>query len=337
MRRRNFIAALGGVVGQLLVAALVWPVAAKAQQPGRARRLGILVGLAAQTDSEGEARVAAFLKTLQTFGWTADRNIQIDIRWSAGDIALVNVHAAELIGLTPDALLVAGNVAMAELQRLTKTIPMVFVNVSDPVGSGFVRTLGRPEGNITGFENFEPAMGGKWLGMLHEVAPNVTRAAVLMNPETPAHATFFRAAGAVAPLLGIQLTPAGIRDADDISRAVTALASTAGGGLVILPHPVTTKHRDVIIELALRHRLPAVYPARFFAQNGGLVSYGNDPIDQWPRAAKYIDQIFRGKSPSELPVQAPTKFDLTINLKAAKAIGLVVPPAFALRADEVIE
>jgi putative ABC transport system substrate-binding protein len=330
MRRREFFGVLGGT-------AVAWPLAANAQQPIRTRRLGILVGLAAQTDSEGQARVAAFLKTLQTFGWTPDRNIQIDVRWAAGDITLVKAYAAELIGLSPDALLVAGNVALAELHRLNRTIPMVFVNVSDPVGSGFVRTLARPEGNITGFENFEPAMGGKWLGTLHEVAPNVTRAVVLMTPETLAHVTFFRAAEAVASSLGIQLTPAGVHNADEIAQAIIAQASAAGGGLVILPHPVTTKHRDVIIALASRHRLPAVYPARFFAQDGGLVSYGTDPIDQWPRAARYVDQIFRGTNVSELPVQAPTKFDLTINLRAAKAIGLVVPPAFALRADEVIE
>jgi putative ABC transport system substrate-binding protein len=301
------------------------------------RRLGILVGVAAQTDSEGQARVAAFLKALQAFGWTPGRNAQIDIRWSAGDIALVKAHAAQLIGISPDAILVAGNVGLAELHRLTKTIPMVFVNVSDPIGSGFVNALARPEGNITGFENFEPAMGGKWLGTLHEVAPNVTRAAVFMNPETLAHGAFLRAAEAVAPSLGVQLTPAGIHDADEIQRAVMTFASTAGGGLVVLPHPITTKNRNFIIELASRHRLPAVYPYRFFTQNGGLVSYSIDPIDQWPRAARYVDQIFRGTKPSELPIQAPTKFELTINLKAAKAIGLDVPPAFALRADEVIE
>lgn len=329
MRRRQFLGVLG--------CAAAWPLAANAQQPVRTRRLGILVGLAAQTDSEGQARVAAFLKALQTFGWTADRNILIDVRWSAGEITLVKNHAAELIGLAPDVLLVAGNVALAELHRLTKTIPMVFVNVSDPAGSGFVRTISRPEGNITGFENFEPSMGGKWLSTLHEIAPNVTRAAMLMNPEAFAHATFLRAAEAVAPSLGIKLTPAAVNNAEEIARAVVAIASTAEGGLVILPHPVTTRHRDVIIELASRHRLPAVYPARFFAQDGGLVSYGTDPIDQWPRAARYVDQIFRGTSPSQLPVQAPTKFDLTINLKTARAIGLAVPPAFALRADEVIE
>src|SRR5262245_56355492 len=200
MRRREFLGVLG--------CAVAWPLAANAQQPGRTRRLGILVGLAAQTDSEGQARLAAFLKTLQTFGWTADRNILIDVRWSAGEITLVKNHAAELIGLAPDALLVAGNVALAELHPLTKTIPMVFVNVSDPVGSGFVRNISRPEGNITGFENFEPTMGGKWLSTLHEIAPNVTRAAILMNPEAFAHATFFRSAEAVAPSLGIKLTPA---------------------------------------------------------------------------------------------------------------------------------
>jgi putative ABC transport system substrate-binding protein len=242
-----------------------------------------------------------------------------------------------LIGLAPDAMLVAGNVALAELHRLTKTIPMVFVNVSDPIGSGFVGSLARPEGNITGFENFEPAMGGKWIGMLHEVAPHVTRVAFLMNLKTSAHTAFLRAAEAVAPSLGVQLTPAGVLDANDIERAVAAFAATTGGGLVIFPHPVATRHRKLIIELASQHRLPAVYPFRFFAQDGGLVSYGTDQVDQWPRAAKYVDQIFRGTNPSELPVQAPTKFELTINLKAAKAVGLAVPPAFALRADEVIE
>ena len=220
------------------------------------RQIGVLVGVASQTDPEGQARVGAFLKEFQAFGWTPGRNVQIDIRWSAQDIALVRAQAAELVSILPDAILVAGNVALAELHRLTKTIPMVFVNVSDPIGSGFVHALARPQGNITGFENFEPAMGGKWLGMLHEVAPNVTRAAVFMNAETVAHGAFLRAAEAVAPLLGVQLTPADIHDADEIKRAVMTFARTAGGGLVVLPHPITTRHRNLIIELALRHRLP---------------------------------------------------------------------------------
>lgn len=271
MKRRDFLGVVGG-------AAVAWPLGVRAQQPDRTRRLGILVGVAAHTDPEGQARVAAFLKALQTFGWTQGGNAQIDIRWSAQDIALLKAHASDLISKSPDAILVAGNVALAELHRLTKTIPMVFVNVSDPIGSGFVHALARPEGNITGFENFEPSMGGKWLGALHEVAPKVTRAAVLMNPETLAHAAFLSAAESVAPSLGVQLTPAGIHDADEIERAVATFASTAGGGLVVLPHPITTRHRNLIIELASRHLLPAVYPYRFFTQNGGLVSYSIDQL-----------------------------------------------------------
>jgi putative ABC transport system substrate-binding protein len=329
VRRRSFITILGG--------AAAWPVAARAQQPSPMRRIGMLISVLAQSDPEGQARVAAFLNTFQELGWTPGRNVQIDIRWPAGNVALANAHAAELVGSAPDVILVAGNEALAELQRLTKTIPIVFVQVSDPIGSGFVQSLARPEGNITGFENFEPAMGGKWLGIIHEVAPNVSRAAVLMSPLGSAHVAFLRAAEAVAPSLGMQVIAASVHDGAEIERAITTFAGTSDGGLIVLPHPITSTHRGSIIELAARHRLPAVYPYRFFTRSGGLVSYGIDQLDQWPRAARYVDRVFRGAKLGELPVQAPTKFELVINLKTAKAMGLDIPPAFPLRADEVIE
>ena len=329
MRRRQFIS--------LLAAAAAGPKPAKAQQGERTRRLGVLVGVAAETDAEGQARVAAFLKSVQAFGWIPGNNLRVEIRWSPQDITLIKNHAAELTALVPDAIVVAGNVGLAELHRLNRTTPIIFVNVSDPVGSGFVSSLARPDGNITGFENFEPAMGGKWIEILREVAPNVTKVIVLRNSETLAHGAFVRAAAAVAPVFELQLIQVDNNDVDEIDRAIGAVAAAVGGGMVVLPHPSATKHRALIIGLASRHRIPAIYPYGYFAQSGGLVSYGIDQVEQWLRAAGYVDQLLRGKKPSELPIQAPTKFELTINLKTAKALGLTVPPSLIARADEVIE
>jgi putative ABC transport system substrate-binding protein len=332
MKRRAFLTLLGATASsQLLV-----PLAVRAQQLVTTRRLGILIGTAEQSDPEGQARVTAFLKALQDLGWIPGRNVQMDIRWFVNE-ALLQAQAAELIGLTPDAMLVAGNVALGALLPLIKSVPTVFVQVSDPVGSGFIQSVARPEGNVTGFENFEPAMGGKWLGIMREIAPDVSRVVVLKAPGAVAHDAFVRAAQAVASSLGIELTPVVVHDRAEIERAITTFANTAPGGIVVLPHPVTTTHRVAIIELAARYRLPAVYPYRFFTQSGGLVSYGIDQVEQWPKAASYLDRILRGAKPSELPVQAPTKFELVVNLRTARAIGLDIPPAFPLRADEVIE
>ena len=268
-------------------------------------------------------------------GWADGRNVRIEYHWGAGTADRGMAAAAELVRSAPDVILVASNAPLAEVRRLTSTIPIVFTQISDPVGSGFIGGLARPGGNITGFQNFEPAMGGKWLGVLKEAAPNMSRAAALSASDTAANEAFVRAAEAVAPSLGIKL--AAIDVSDDVDRAVAAFASEPDGGLLVLPNPYVAVNREAVIALAARHRLPAVYPFRFFAVAGGLMSYGIDQVDQWRRAAGYVDRILRGEKPSDLPVQAPTKFDLVINLKTAKAIGLNVPPAFPLRADEVIE
>jgi len=325
MRRRNFITLLGGTAA--------WPLAARAQQP---RRIGVLMSAYSQTDREGQARIGAFLDTFQRLGWFDGRNVQIQYRWDAGDADRIKASAAELVHSAPDVIVVVNNPTLAALQPLTRTIPIVFIQVSDPVGSGFVAGLARPGGNITGFQNFEPTMGGKWLGVLKEAAPNMERAAVLFGSDIAVNIAYLRAAEAVAPSLGLQVAPidhAGV----EIERAISTFASQPDGGLVVLPNPNTTANRSSVIILAARHRLPAIYPFRFFATEGGLMSYGIDQIDQWRGAATYVDRVLRGEKPGDLPVQAPTKFELVVNLKTAKAIGLHIPPAFPLRADEVIE
>jgi putative tryptophan/tyrosine transport system substrate-binding protein len=330
MRRRAFIALLGG-------AAAAWPLVARAQQAERMRRIGVLVASYAETDREGQARVAAFLDTFRRLGWSDGRNVRIDLRGGAGDAGRSKIFAAELVRFAPDVIVVASNPALAELQRLTHTIPIVFAQVSDPVGSGFVAGIARPGGNITGFQNFEPTMGGKWLGVLKEAAPNLSRAAVLFGSDNAANVAFLRAAEAVAPSLGVQVTAVDIHADAQIERVIATFAGQPDGGLIAFPHPNNTANRASIITLAARHRLPAIYPFRYFATEGGLMSYGIDQIDQWRGAATYVDRILRGEKPGDLPVQAPTKFELVINLKTAKAIGLHIPPAFPLRADEVIE
>jgi len=329
MKRRDFITLLGsGVAG--------WPLGARAQQGGSARRIGILMHYS-QTDREGQVRIAAFLDTLQRLGWTEARNVRIEYRWSAGDAGREKAFAAELVRSRPDVIVVAGWTALAELHRLTSMIPIVFTQVSDPVDSGFVASLTRPGANISGFQNFEPAIGGKWLGVLKEAAPSMQRVAVLFSANSAATVAFLRAAEAVAPALAVEVTGVDVHGDVEIERAIAGFASQPDGGLIVTSHPNFVANRGLIILLAARHRLPAVYPFRYYATEGGLMSYGPDQIDQWRGAATYVDRILRGEKPGELPIQAPTKYELVINLKSAKVIGLNIPPAFPLRADEVIE
>jgi putative tryptophan/tyrosine transport system substrate-binding protein len=329
MKRRAFITLLGGAV-------IAWPLAARGQQPDRVRRIGMLT-FYSQTDREGQARIAVFLDTLQRLGWTDGRNMRVEYRWSAGDAVREKASAAELVRSTTDMIVVAGWTGLAELQRLTSTIPVVFTQVSDPVGSGFVANLARPGGNVSGFQNFEPAMGGKWLGVLKEAAPNMRRAAVLFGSDSVASMAMLHAAEAVAPSLDVEVTAVDVHSGVEIERAIGTFASQPDGGLVVTPHPSLPPNRGTILLLAARHRLPAVYPFRYFAAEGGLMSYGPDQMDQWRGAATYVDRILRGTKPGDLPVQAPAKYELVINLKAAKVIGLNIPPTLPLRADEVIE
>jgi putative ABC transport system substrate-binding protein len=330
MKRRELITLIGG--------AAAWPLAARAQQPERVRRIGLLLGPYTQTDREGQARVAAFLDTLQKLGWADGRNVQIDYRWGGGDTDRARAFAAEMVRSAPDVILAGGsNPALTELRRLTSTIPIVFTQMSDPVGSGFVTSLARPGGNMTGFQNFEPEMGGKWLGVLKEAVPNLSRAVVLFGSNAAANVALLRAAEAIAPTLGVQLTAFDFVADADFERAIAAFATQPDGGVIVFPHPNTVANRASLIILAARHRLPAIYPFRFFAVEGGLISYGIDQVEQWRGAASYVDRILRGEKPGGLPVQAPTKYELVVNLKTAKALGLHIPPAFPLRADEVIE
>jgi len=330
MRRREFLGALGGAV-----VAAYWPLAARAQQPERVRRIGVLMYLAAD-DPEGQARLAAFTQALKQLGWSDGRNLLIDTRWANADD--VRRHAAELVALAPDVLVAAtGTATVAALLQATRTVPIVFVIVIDPVGAGFVASLARPGGNATGFTAYEYGMSGKWLELLKEVAPCVTRAAVLRDPAVASGIGQFGAIQAVAPSLGVELSPVDVRDAGEIDRAVTAFARGLNGGLIVTASGSATTHRQPIIALAARHRLPAVYPTRYYVTAGGLISYGLDLIDQFQRAAGYVDRILKGEKPADLPVQAPTKYELVINLRTAKAFGLEIPPTLLARADEVIE
>jgi putative ABC transport system substrate-binding protein len=328
MQRRQFITLLGG--------ATTWPLAARAQQPARIRRIGVLMPSAAD-DAEFQTRVGAFLEGLQQSGWTIGQNVRIDSRWATTNAVEIRRHAAELAALAPDAILTASSPALAALQQATRTVPIVFVNVVDPVGSGFVDSLARPGGNTTGFLLFEYSLSGKWLELLKQIAPNVTRAAVFRDTGNPAGNAQFGAIQTMAPSLGVEVSPVNLRDASDIERAVMAFARSANGGLIVTGSPTAAVHRALIIELAARYRLPAVYYARWFVASGGLVSYGPDFIDQHRRAAGYVDRILKGEKPADLPVQAPTKYELVINLKTAKALGLDVPATVLARADEVIE
>jgi putative ABC transport system substrate-binding protein len=329
MKRRQFITIIGG-------AAAVWPLAARAQQPDRVRRIGVLMG-AAESDPEGQRYIKAFAQGLQELGWVRGRNVQIEYRWGGSDPARIQTYVAELVGLKPDVILAHTSLVVAPLLRETRTIPIVFTQLNDPVESGLVASMARPGGNITGFTSFELSVSGKWLESLKEIAPSVTRAAVILNPAQSPQVAMLRAIEAVAPSAGVLLTVAGVQDAAEIEPAVSAFARESNGSLIVLPSPVTIGNRELIITLAGRHRLPAVYASRYFVTDGGLMSYGVDPADLYRRAAGYVDRILKGEKPADLPVQAPTKYDLVINLKAAKAIGLTIPESFLLRADEVIE
>jgi putative ABC transport system substrate-binding protein len=329
MRRRDFIKVVGG-------AAAAWPLVARAQQPDRMRRIGVLMDQA-QDDTDSSPRTAAFLRGLQQLGWTDGRNVRIDTRWSAGNADLQRRFAAELVALAPDVILATASPTVAALQAAARTVPIVFAHAADPVGAGFVDSLARPGGNATGFILFEYGISAKWLELLKEFAPRVTRVAVLRDPATAAGMGQFGAIQSVAPSFGVELNPVSVRDSGEIERALTNFAAEPNGGMIVTASPLATFHRGLILGFAARHRLPAVYINRFFVTEGGLISYGTDLVDQYRRAAGYVDRILKGEKPASLPVQAPTKYNLVINLKTAKALGLTVPQSLLARADEVIE
>jgi putative ABC transport system substrate-binding protein len=330
--RREFLSLLGGAA----TPSLPWPLAARAQQGERMRRVGMLATLAPD-DAESVARHAAFLHGLQELGWTDGRNLRIDTRWGARDAEGIRKNVAELVALAPDVIVATGSPSVAALQQASRTIPIVFVSVVDPVGAGFVASLARPAGNATGFTPFEYGMSAKWLELLKEIAPRVTRAAVLRDPASPAGIGLLAAMQGVAPSLGMELRPVDVRDASEIERAVTAFARESNGGLIVTSSGLTIVHRSLITALALRHMLPSVYFLRPFVASGGLISYGSGGVEVYRFAAGYVDRILKGEKPADLPVQAPTKYELVINLKTAKALGLDVPPTLLARADEVIE
>jgi putative ABC transport system substrate-binding protein len=330
MRRRAFISVLGG--------AAAWPLAARAQEADRIRRIGVLVALA-EDDPEIKARLAAFRQGLEKRGWSEGRNVSIDTRFAPDSSAdRVQVLARELIALQPDVIFAQSTPVVAALQRESRTIPIVFANIADPIGSGFVASLPRPGGNITGVMLYEASVTGKWLAMLKEIAPRLERAAFVVNPKTaPFYNYYLRAAESLSPSLGIELVPSLVENAADIERTIEAFARTPNGGLLLPPDTNTNVHRDLIIALAAKYSLPAVYWQRLFVAAGGLMSYGVDFVDLFRQAASYVDRILRGDKPSDLPVQAATKFETTVNLKTAKALGLTVPPGLLVAADEVIE
>jgi ABC-type uncharacterized transport system substrate-binding protein len=329
LRRREFVALLGGT-------AAAWPLAARAQQTDRARRIGALIGFA-EGDQEQRVRTTAFLNRLQELGWMDGRNIRIDYRYTDADAERMRVSADELVALSPDLILAQTNPVLAALRQATSNLPIVFVQISDPVGGGFVASLARPGGNMTGFTNFEPEMGGKWLETLTEATRGLTRVAILLHSKIAAHGAFLRAAQAAAPTLGTTVIAVAADDAPEIERLITAFSGQPKGGLIVLPSAAHIVNRDLIIALAARHRLPAVYPYALFANAGGLISYGIDQVEQWRRAASYVDRILKGEKPADLPVQQPTKYQLVINLKTAKALDLEISPMLLTRADEVIE
>ena len=328
MRRREFITLFGG-------AAAAWSLVARAQQPDRMRHIGVLSGLA--DDPEGQARVAAFRQELQRLGWTDGRNMRLDIRWGGGDAEFLRKLAAELVALAPDVLFSTGTASTGPLLQATRAVPIVFASVIDPVGAGFVESLARPGGNATGFLQFEYSLSGKWLELLREIAPGVKRAAVLRDHNLTAGIGQFAALQAVAPSGVVDFTTVNLLDPAEIERAIAAFTRYPDGGLIVTASALSIVHRDLIIMLAARHKLPAVYWDRLFVSSGGLVSYGADQIDHCRRAAGYVDRILKGEKPADLPVQAPTKYELVINLKTAKALGLEIPPTVLARANEVIE
>jgi putative ABC transport system substrate-binding protein len=328
VKRRTFITLLGG--------ATAWPLAARAQQRERMRRVGVLMHLAAD-DPEGQSRVAAFLQGLQEAGWAVGRNVNIDVRWAAGEADRFRRYAMEIVALTPDVILTSAPPSIRAMQQATRTVPIVFVLIPDAVGTGIVDSLSRPGGNTTGFTSTELGMPVKWLELLKDIAPKMTRAAVLRDAADATAIGQFGAVKGAAPSFGVEISPIGVANAEEIERGITAFAREPNGGLIVLPVPTTVIHRTLIIELAARHRLPAVYNSRYWIAEGGLVSYGPDVLDQYRRTAGYVDRILRGTKPADLPVQAPTKYELVINLKTAKALGLDLPATVLARADEVIE
>jgi putative ABC transport system substrate-binding protein len=329
MRRREFISFLGG-------AAATWPFGARAQQPEHMRRLGIIVNFAAD-DPETHSRLAAFLQELQSLGWTDGRNTRIDIRSSASDAERIRKYAAELVAHGPDVILAVGSPATAALLQVSRTVPIVFVQVVDPVSSGFVESLAHPGRNVTGFTNFEFGMSGKWMELLKEIAPRVTRVGVLRDSTNVAEIGVFGAIQSSGPPFGTEVSPIGLGDATEIDRGIVTFAREPNRGLIVAGGALALVHRELIVTLAARHRLPAVYPDRVFVNDGGLMSYGPDRLDQYRRAAAYVDRVLKGEKPADLPVQAPTKYELVINLKTAKALGIEVLPTLLARADEVIE
>ncbi len=328
--RREFIRLLGS-------AAVVQPLGARAQQPDRMRRIGVLMS-SAESDPEAPPRIAAFQQSLEKLGWTAGRNVRIDYRWGAANPERIRTHAAELVRLPSEVILAVSSAVVTALRQETSSIPIVFVQVAEPVAQGFVASMARPGGNVTGFTNIEPSLGGKWLELLKEIAPHVGQVALLLNLETaPYTPLFVHSIEQAAPSFAVKPIATPVHNAAEIAQAVDAFAREPGGGLVVMPGPFPARHRDLIIATAAKHQLPAVYEYRYFVTGGGLISYGADAVDLYRRAAAYVDRILRGEKPGDLPVQAPTKFELAINLKAAKALGLTVPPTLFARADELIE
>ena len=327
MKRREFITLIGG--------AAAWPLVARAQQPERIRRIAVLMGLA-EDDPETKARLARFKENIEKLGWSEGRNVRIDVRFAPAG-AQAQMVAKDLIALQPDVILAHSAQVAAALQKETRTIPVVFVNVSDPIGAGFITSLARPGGNFTGVLHYEVGILGKWLEMLKEIAPTVARAALLGDPKSPVYNYFVRAGQAPAQSLAIELVPTPVESAADVERSIELFARAPNGGLMLPPDVTTITHRDLVLALAARYRLPAVYPFRLFVAAGGLMSYGTDQIDMFGQTATYVDRILRGAKPADLPVQTPTKYETTLNLKTAKALGLTVPPGLMVAADEVIE
>jgi ABC-type uncharacterized transport system substrate-binding protein len=327
--RRQFLATLGGAVA--------WPLAARAQQADRVRRIGALIGAPTADNPDAQANIGRFLQVLQQLGWTDGRNVRIDIRWGAGNADEIRKYAAELAALAPDVIFASGTASVGPMLQATRTVPIVFANVADPVGAGFVDSLARPGGNASGFIQFEYSLSGKWLELLKQIAPGVTRAAVLRDPAITSGIGQFAVIQSVAPSVGVEVSAINVRNAGEIERAVTAFARSSNGGLIVTASALAVLHRQLIIALAARHKLPAVYYRRYFVTSGGLISYGYDVVEQFRGAAGYVDRILKGATPADLPVQAPTKYELVINLKTAKALGLEVPPTLLARADEVIE
>ena len=330
MQRRTFITFVCGA------ATAMWPFAAITQHAGGMRRIGVLAGVAID-DPEGQARTAAFLQGLQQLGWTVGRNVQIEYRWAAGSAGDHHKYALELVALAPEVIFAAGGTSLGTLLQVTRTVPIVFAIVPDPVGSGFVNSLARPGGNATGFMQFEYTLSAKWPELLKEIAPGVTRAAVLWDPAIAPGIGQFAVVQAVAPIVGVEVTPINVRDGTEIERAVAECARFPNGGLIVTASALSVVHRNLIVTLAARYKLPAVYFQSQFVADGGLISYGSDWVDQFRRAAGYVDRVLKGEKPAEMPVQAPTRYQMIVNLRTAKALGITVPPTLLARADEVIE